>query len=291
MSAAVGTPASALPERTRTGRRPGVGTVFRWEIRKHAAVKRTYLGLAAVVAVPLIFIGALASQPGAPEGVPLGNVVRDSALAIPLVLLLFGSIWLFPLAAALVAGDIFAAEDGNGTLKTILTRSVSRAQVFWGKLAAAALYAVLALLAMAVTALAAGYPLSGFNPLPSLSGTQISTAHAFVLVGASLLVYLMPLLAIVAVGVLLSVTTRNSAAAVVGTLIASIMLQLIGILPGTDPIRPYLLTTQFQAWLGLVREPTDWEPIVRAAWVSAAHAVPAVAAALWVFMRRDVAGG
>ena len=30
----------------------------------------------------------------------------------------------FPLITALVAGDIVAAEDGNGTLKTILTRSV-----------------------------------------------------------------------------------------------------------------------------------------------------------------------
>ena len=291
MSAVAGSPAAPVTERTRTGRRPGAGTVFRWEIRKLVALKRTYLGLAAVVAVPLIFVGALATQDGGPEGVPLGDVVRDSALAIPLVLLLFGSIWLFPLVAALVAGDIFAAEDGNGTLKTILTRSVGRAQVFWGKLAAAALYAVIALLAMTATALTAGYFLSGFNPLPSLSGTEISTPRGFVLVGTSLLVYLMPLLAVAAVGLLLSITTRNSAAAVVGTLIASIMLQLIGILPGTDSIRPYLLTTQFQAWLGLVREPADWAPISRAAWVSAAHAVPAVAAGWWIFMRRDVAGG
>ena len=33
---------------------------------------------------------------------------------------------MFPLITALVAGDIVAAEDHNGTLKTILTRSVER---------------------------------------------------------------------------------------------------------------------------------------------------------------------
>ena len=63
-------------------------------------------------------------QSGSPNDVPFGRYVRDSGLAAPLVLLTFGSIWLFPLIASLVAGDIVAAEDGNGTLKTILTRSV-----------------------------------------------------------------------------------------------------------------------------------------------------------------------
>ena len=53
------------------------------------------------------------------------------------MLLLFGSIWMFPLITALVAGDIVAAEDHNGTLKTILTRSVERGQIFAGKALAA----------------------------------------------------------------------------------------------------------------------------------------------------------
>jgi ABC-2 type transport system permease protein len=38
-----------------------------------------------------------------------------------------------PLLAAIVAGDIFAAEDQHGTWKTLLTRSVSRTQIFWAK--------------------------------------------------------------------------------------------------------------------------------------------------------------
>ena len=53
------------------------------------------------------------------------------------MLLLFGSIWLFPLITALVAGDIIASEDHNGTLKTILTRSLDRGQIFAGKTLAA----------------------------------------------------------------------------------------------------------------------------------------------------------
>ena len=72
---------------------------------------------------------------------------------------------------------------------------------------------------------------------------------------------------------------------------ASLLLQLIGILPGLGFLQPYLLSTQFNSWQGLLREPIDWAPVVRAAWVSALFGVPALAWAFMHFLRRDVAGG
>ncbi len=103
--------------------------------------------------------------------------------------------------------------------------------------------------------------------------------------------YLIPILTIVAIGLLLSSITRNSAAAVVGTLMISLLFQLIGILPGPSAIQPYLLSTQFNAWQGFLRTPIDWTPIIRAAWVCALYGMPALFAAYLVFLRRDVAGG
>ena len=100
--------------------------------------------------------------------------MRDTGLAAPLVLLTFGSIWLFPLIASLVAGDIVAAEDGNGTLKTILTRSVTRGQLFAAKVGAAITYALLALVAMAAVSITEATIAWGFNPITSLSGTTVS---------------------------------------------------------------------------------------------------------------------
>jgi ABC-2 type transport system permease protein len=207
------------------------------------------------------------------------------------VLLLFGSIWMFPLITALVAGDIVAAEDHNGTLKTILTRSLERGQIWGGKLLAVFTYTVLAIFLNGVTAVVAGGIVSGFNPLTSLSGTVVQPGRALLLIGGSLLVYLMPMLAIACIGLLLSTITRNSAAAVVGTLMFSLLVQLVGILPGLAGAKPYLLSTQFDAWQGLLREPIDWQPIAHAAWVSPLYAVPALIAAYLVFLRRDVAGG
>src|SRR5438128_3514499 len=140
---------------------PGVLTVYRWELRKLRSQKRTYIGLGAAIAVPLIFVTAVAIRGGGPHDVIFGRYIHDTGLAIPLVLLLFGSIWMFPLITALVAGDIVAAEDGNGTLKTILTRSLERGQVFGGKLLAAWTYAVAAIFLNGAVALVAGTIASG----------------------------------------------------------------------------------------------------------------------------------
>jgi ABC-2 type transport system permease protein len=98
------------------------------------------------------------------------------------------------------------------------------------------------------------------------------------------------MIAIAAIAMLLSTVTHNSAAAVVGTLILSFMMQLLAVISGLGFMRPYLLSEQFNAWQGFLREPTDWAPIVHAAWVSACYAVPATLWAFLAFLRRDVAG-
>jgi ABC-2 type transport system permease protein len=271
--------------------KPSAATVYRWELRKLRSQKRTYLGLGAAVAVPIIFVVATGLRGGGPNDVPFGRYIHTSGLAIPLVLLLFGAIWLYPLITALVAGDIIASEDHNGTLKTIFTRSLDRGQIFTGKMLAAGSYAIVAILLSGTVAIVAGCLESGFNPLRTLSGTTVSASTALGLVAASLGVYLMPILAVASIGLLLSALTRNSAAAIVGTLMTSLVIQLIGILPGLGGLRPYLLSTQFNAWQGLLRSPADWDPVIRSAWVCSLYGVPSLIAAYLVFLRRDVAGG
>ena len=278
---------ATLPRRTR---RPGVGAVYRWELRKLVAQKRTFIGLGAAFAVPVIFvIGLLVdSSGGGPDGLAFSSFVRETGLAVPLVSLSFGAFWLIPLITALVSGDIVATEEQNGTLKTILTRSVDRWQVFGAKTLAAFSYTALALALYVGSGLVLGGIAFGFEPVTLLSGTRVSTGHGIALIGAGTLAYLMPVLAIASIALLLSTITRNSAAAVVGALMTSLLMQVLGALSALDFLDPYLLSTQFNAWQGLLRDPVDWDPIVRAAWVSAAYAVPSLFAALVVFVRRDV---
>jgi ABC-2 type transport system permease protein len=273
--------------------RPGVWTVYRWELLKLRFQKRTYLGLGAAIIVPILFVVAVHFRHHRDNGgdFAFASYLTKSGLVFPLVILLFGAVWLFPLITALVAGDIFASEDHNGTLKTVLTRSLERWQIFVGKGLTALTYAIVAIALTGTVAVIAGSIESGFNSVQTLSGTIVSASKGLELVYLSLLVYLIPIATIVCIGLLLSTVTRNSAAAVVGTLMISLLFQLIGVLPGLGALQPYLLSTQFNAWQGLLRQPIDWSPIVRAAWVCAIYAVPALGTAFLVFLRRDVAGG
>ena len=264
--------------------------VYKWELLKLLAQKRTYLGLGVAMAVPLIFTFVLIFKTGGPNDIPLGRYIRETGLALPFVVLFFMSIWAFPLITALVAGDIVAAETHNGTLKTILTRSRNRGEIYAGKVLAAFTYTAIVILAMGTVAVTAASIEWGFNPLTSLSGTTVSAGHGLGLLAASLAIYAWPMAAIAAFGLFLSTVTRNSAAAVVGTLMWALFMQLLGVLPGTEPIRAYLLGTQFQAWHGFLRTPADWTPVVRALWVCALYVSIPVAAGYLVFLRRDVAG-
>jgi ABC-2 type transport system permease protein len=267
-----------------------VARVYRWELAKLAAQKRTYLGLGAAVLVPIVFVSVLLIQSGGPNDVPLGRYIRDTGLAVPFVVLFFMSIWGLPLITALVAGDIVAAESQHGTLKTILTRSRDRGEVFAGKVLATATYTIAVVFAMGLVGVAAGSIAWGFHPLTSLSGTQVGPGRGVVLLVATLAIYTMPLAGIAAFGLMLSTITRNSAASVVGALMWALLMQLLGVLPGTESIRPYLLGTQFDAWHGLLRIPADWTPITRAVWVCALYVAVPLGAAYLVFLRRDVAG-
>jgi ABC-2 type transport system permease protein len=292
VSSVAATPTVPAPDAVHP-RRPSTLTAYRWELRKLISQKRTYLGLALAVILPLIFVLVqnLHNRQGHEHGNIFASHITQSGLATPVLMLLFLSVFMLPLIAALVAGDIVAAEDGNGTLKTILTRSVDRGQVFAAKTLAAMTYATIAVFASAAVATIAGVASWGFNHVVTFSGTVVSAPEGLLLVFAANAVYLIPLLTVTAFGVLLSTTTRNSAAAVVGTVGFTILLFIVAQIPGLEGIKPYLLTEQYENWHGLLRTPTDWAPIAHSAWVCALYAVPALFAAYLVFLRRDVAGG
>jgi ABC-2 type transport system permease protein len=284
--------ASVAPPATGAFKRAATVTAYRWELRKLVSQKRTYLGFGLAIVLPLIFVLVQSLRHHHDRGENIfESQITQSGLATPVLMLLFMAFFMLPLIASLVAGDIVAAEDGNGTLKTILTRSVDRGQVFAAKALAAFTYAMLAVFLAAAVATAAGVASWGFNSVRTYSGTVVSPSEGLLLVFAANACYLIPLFAVASIAVLLSTATRNSAASVVGAVGAVILLYILAGIPGLESIKPYLLTEQFQAWHGLLRTPTNWSPIAHSAWLSALYAGPALVTAYLVFLRRDVAGG
>jgi ABC-2 type transport system permease protein len=293
MNTVAASPTLPAPAAAVHARRPSTLTVYRWELRKLVSQKRTYMGLGLAVILPSIFLVVqnIRQDHGHGGDSIFAAQITQSGLATPVLMLLFESVFFLPLIAALVAGDIVAAEDGNGTLKTILTRSVNRGQVFVAKVLAALTYGTIAVFLSAAVATVGGIASWGFNSITTFSGSVVSASEGLLLVFAANACYLIPLLTVVCIGVLLSTATRNSTAAVVGTVGFTILLFIVSGIPGLEGIKPYLLTEQYENWHGLLRTPTDWAPVLHSLWVCVLYALPSLFAAYLVLLRRDVAGG
>ncbi|MCW3015051.1 MAG: transporter permease [Solirubrobacterales bacterium] len=272
----------------------GALIAYRWELRKLIAQKRNWLGIAAASLIPVIFLISIQISkvtihpPDGPYDTPLGLNLRQTGLALDLVVFKLIGVIGPTLIAALVAGDIVAGEDMGGTLKTILVRSVRRGEVLAGKALALLTYLVVALVVYAVAGVLVGVIAWGFHPLINLSGHQISALHALGLTVVALALYALPVVAIASFGLLLSVVTRHSVAAIAGTLLYALALQGLSALSPIASVHPYLLINQLTAWHDLFQTPMAGDAIVRCLWVSAAFALPPLVAAWVVFTRRDV---
>lgn len=282
---------TATPTRGRTStRRPGTATVLRWEVAKLATLVRVRaVLLLCLVAPPVIVLVLRGQRP--PADTLYGKLVHLSGFAVPLLLLGFISQWVFPLLTSIVAGDVFAGEDQHGTWKTLLTRSVSRAQVFWGKTLAATGFALAAYVLLAASAIVSGVLLVGHQPLTGLTGQTIAPGHAGALVVAAWASGLPVLVGFTALSVLISVTTRNPALGVVGPVVLGFAMSLLGSLSGAGLLRRALLTTPLDAWHGFFTATPFTEPLLQGLLVCLVWTAACLVLALRSLQRRDITEG
>ncbi|HWE11942.1 MAG TPA: ABC transporter permease [Solirubrobacteraceae bacterium] len=259
---------------------------YRWELRKLAAQNRTYLGIAIAAVGPIVYL-LLAMAQGYPHA-PLADNFGHTGVAFSLVVFKLIVVIGPAIIASLVAGDIVAAEDLGGTLKTILIRSVRRRQLLTAKALALYTYLTTAMIVFFVVATVVGVIAWGFHPVINISEHQISALHALGLGIASVAIYLLPVFALASFGLFLSVATRQSVAAIGGTLLYAMSLQGLAAISALRAVHPYLLTNQLTAWDDLFQTPVAADAILRSLWVSAAFALPPLLAAWAIFMKRDV---
>jgi len=263
---------------------------YTWETRKLVRQKRTWWGLGAAVVYALAFVLTLSlkTNAGIPPDIPLAKQVTETAAVLPLALLAFATFFGAPVISALVAGDIVSSEDANNTLKMILTRSTSRAAIYWAKVAAAATYGIALMVVLLATSVIGSTIAWGVHGATLLDGRRVSGGHALWLDVLAYATYLLPLAVLVGFAVFLSTVSRNSAAAIVGTVIFSLAWQGIAVLPGIENAKNWLFPKQFEAWQSLFGQ--SGESIGRAAAMCAFYTLVPLVAGWLVFRRRDVAG-
>lgn len=267
-------------------RRGSVPRAYRAEVQKLAVQRKVQSVFVLCVVAPILFVAALDAQGSVPMDTLFGQWVHTSGYAVPLVILGFSGQWALPALTSIVAGDIFSAEDRHGTWKTILTRSCSRRQIFIAKALAAVTYSVLAVAVLALVSLGAGLVLVGRQPIIGLSGQLVTSGSAVTLTLASWATVLPPVLGFTALGLLLSVATRNSVVGVGGPAVIGLLMQLGSLLDGPPLIRTLLLATPFGSWHGLWASDPFYRPVTLGIAVSAAYVVACGTIAYLILRRR-----
>jgi len=286
------TPATAPPEpavAATAAVRPGV-PVYRWELRKLAAQRRTRALLGLLVLAPFVAQGFFSAQGALPKDTLFGRQLHDTGLALPLFVLAFASTYALPLLVSIVAGDLVGAEDRYGTWATVLTRSRTRGEVFTAKVLAAATWCVVVVVTLALASVLAGLLIVGDQPVDGTSGTQLAAGHATALTLLSWLSTLPAVLAFAAVALLVSVVTRSTAAGVAVPFVLGLVLGLVSNL-GLHELDLVLLTAPLQGWHGLLADPSYTGPLLEGFLTSAVWLVVALAGAWALLRRRDEAGG
>lgn len=266
--------------------------MFRVELTKAARRWRTWLVAAAFGAIPALIVIAVRLSPPDPavgEDAPpfLLQIVRNGLFA-PLTGLAVIQPFFLPLATGLFAGDAIAGEAQAGTLRYLLVRPVGRSRLVLAKYAGAMTLLGLMLIWVVAVGTAFGAAVFGLDPLPTLSGTTLSTGPAFVRILGAAAYMLVAASGLAAVGTFVSTLTDSGPGATVATVILGIASEILDNIPSLRVIHPYLPTHGWLAFTDLFRFPVEWSGMRAGLAVSAAYTAVFLASALAWFARRDV---
>lgn len=276
---------------TGTPSRARLGGVVRWELRKLRAQHRTTALVLGVLLAPPVVVLVVHAQGRPPRDTLFGRYATTNGFALSLLVLGFAGQWLLPLLAAVVAGDIFAGEDQHGTWKTVLTRSAGRGQVFAAKAVTAIGFAVLVLLVLSASTVLSSVLVGGHGALTGLTGQPVPASAAWRLVGESWLTTIPPTIGFACLAMLLSIWSRNPAVGIAAPVVVGMVMQLVGATGGAEALRPFLLTTPYEAWHGLLAAPRFTGPLLEGLVTCAAWTVLTLATSFVLLHRRDITGG
>lgn len=271
--------APARPARTRSS--------YRFELVKLVSQWRVRLLVAACWTLPGVFVAVVSRQSALPADTVFGRLMGGTGWAGALVVLAFAGSWALPLLTALVAGDVFAAEDRLGTWPHLLVAVRSPRRIFVGKALASATVVLLLVGGLAASGLVGGLVSVGDHPLAGLDGYPFAGSQAAGRFLLAWLCVLAPTAAFAAVGLLGSVALGRSPMGLVLPALLAVALGLAAMLPLPVAVRLALPGQTFTAWRGLFVEHPQTGPLLVGVVTALAWAGVATAAAYHLFVRRD----
>ena len=252
----------SLVETAPVGRRSGAtGRFLRSELRLVFGRRRNQVLLAGLGLIPLLIALAVTLTNDGPSdggGPPFSERVSSNGLFLVFTALTVSLPLFLPLAVGIVSGDAVAGEAGAGTLRYLLTVPVGRGRLLVVKGLAAFLYALAAVLVVALVGLAAGALLFGLGETTLLSGDTVSVGEGLLRALGVAAYVALSLTGLVAVGLLMSTLTEVPVAAMAATVVVAVVNSVLDALPQLSVVHPYLLTHHWFDFGDLLRTTVDY---------------------------------
>jgi ABC-2 type transport system permease protein len=269
------------------------------ELRKLVLRPRMWLSILLLCTLPAIVAVVLATAnfppPSGQGGAFLSAVLRNGSLypaaALALVLPVF-----LPLAVAVLAGDGIAGEAATGTLRYLLARPVGRTHLLVAKLVALCAFILLAVVMVVITSLVVGVALFGTGAeavgqpgaVTALSGVTLSPFELVLRLLGSMGYIVASMLGFGAIALFLSTLTDSGLGAALGCLAVLITSSVLQTLDAAAPIKPYLPTNYWLAWIDFFRDPVFWHSIEKGLLLQAGYIIVFFGAAWANFSTKDV---
>jgi ABC-2 type transport system permease protein len=221
--------------------------------------------LAVIVAIPILLGSAL--RVAVPQGGPnsggngpaaafltqvAGNGVFLSFLSLTIMLTL-----VLPLVVAVVSGESLAGEANTGTLRYLLVVPAGRARLLSVKYVAVVLFALVACLLVAASALIVGVALFPVGPVTLLSGTTVPLGEGLLRLLFVVLYVTAAMAMLGAIGLAISSLTEHPIAAIAAIMILAVSSEVADNIPQFAAIGPYLPSHWWLSFDSILRTPID----------------------------------
>jgi ABC-2 type transport system permease protein len=221
--------------------------------------------LAVVVAIPILLGTAL--RVAVPQGGPngggnglgaafltqvAGNGVFLAFLSLTIMLTL-----VLPLVVAVVSGESLAGEANTGTLRYLLVVPAGRARLLSVKYVSVVLFALVACLLVAASALIVGVALFPVGPVTLLSGTTVPLSEGLLRLLFVVLYVTAAMAMLGAIGLAVSSLTEHPIAAIAAILVLAVSSEVADNIPQFAAVGPYLPSHWWLSFDSILRMPID----------------------------------
>jgi ABC-2 type transport system permease protein len=247
---------------------------LRVELLRQLRRRRSQLVFGFLILLPFIIWAAFefGSSDNARRSGGFVDLATASAPNFVVFTLFASGTFLLPVIVALFFGDTIASEASWSSLKYLLAIPIPRRRLLRQKTVTSALLSLSAITLLPGVALAVGVIFYGAGEAVSPTGDAISFSDSMIALVLTIIYLAINLSWMAGLALLLSVSTDAPLGAVGGTVLVSILSQILDQITALEGLRNYLPTHYSFAWADLISSDIDWSNLTAGAFSAIAYA-------------------